>query len=164
MLLKSDLYIELLNEFRQWNLMWEKFDKKPSKNKPPSEDEFIESLRYKFHIYKNPFAPLNYLSKDYPQTINVISNIEDNNVALWIEEELQISATDVTFSRKSWKKVFSLDERGFVKERWDEMEKFFTDYNKLDPKQKELHYVAHPILSVLKNLNDAVIAAAAVNP
>jgi len=150
MLLKSDLYIELLNEFRQWNNSWELFDKNPSNDKPMSSDEFIDGLKHKFHIYRNPFKSLNHLSKDYPLTINAISNVHDIKAAVWIEEELQILATDATFDGKKLKRCFALDERGFAKDRWDEMEKFLSDYNNLDPDQKKLHYVAHPVLSTLK--------------
>lgn len=40
----NDLLKSFTKKFREWQMKWDLFDKKESSNKPPSLDEFIDSI------------------------------------------------------------------------------------------------------------------------
>lgn len=90
----------------------------------------------------------NELSKNYPLTFKMLSNVESPMVAEWIEHELAISAIDLEGQYPRFN--FVVNEGEFVKDRWDAMEKFLDEYEKMDSRQKVLCYFAHPLFSMQK--------------
>jgi len=90
----------------------------------------------------------NELSENYPLTFKMLSNVESPMVAEWIEDELATSAIGI--EGQSPRFNFAVNGGEFIKDRWDSMEKFLGDYEKMDSHQKMLCHVAHPFFSMQK--------------